>query len=481
MGMTDAGTVRQLLESLKVCPPADIHRYFAPATRWFRLLPKAERHDCAQAFHSWAREHGDREPLKACYAEFLLALEHFMDEDLEPALQIVTTARHRFEELNHAEGVGLCSMLTGGIYRTFGNYDLALKVCWEAFGLLKESGHYPVFVAANANSIANISLDMHDFDAALKMFRIAYDESAAADDFYFNIYALHGLAKVYLHQHKPAEAARVCNEALQLAQKNNSPLQIANSLTELANLKVRSGHLADAESLHKQALAIREEHGSMGGAITSCMQLAAIYATESRPDEAFEVLEKALGVAERSKVKPKLSQVHRALAELYESGRDLEKSLFHYKRFHELREQVDQEDSTRKIRDARLVFEAEQTKKENIIIRQQKAEIHAKNLKLQETIDELTLARINKKARALTIGLGIVLFIFQDRILGFALDLLSSTNYFLSLGVKMGIIFSLSPINGAIERYLLRKVIKKRKHDTDMFAIAAARRRPQED
>ena len=127
------------------------------------------------------------------------------------------------------------------------------------------------------------------------------------------------------------------------------------------------------------------------------------------------------------------------------------------------------------------MFEAEQTKKENIIIRQQKAEIHAKNIKLQETIDELTLARINKKARALTIGLGIALFIFQDRILGFALDLLSSNNYFLSLGVKMGIIFSLSPINGAIEHYLLRKVIKKRKHDTDVFAIAAARRRPQED
>jgi len=61
------------------------------------------------------------------------------------------------------------------------------------------------------------------------------------------------------------------------------------------------------------------------------------------------------------------------------------------------------------------------------------------------------------------LALVIVLFIFQDLILGTALRLLASNNYFLSLAVKMTIIFSLSPINRGIERHLLKKVMQKQK------------------
>ena len=39
------------------------------------------------------------------------------------------------------------------------------------------------------------------------------------------------------------------------------------------------------------------------------------------------------------------------------------------------------------------------------------------------------------------------------------------SNYFISLIVKMVIIFSLNPINAAIEKYLLKKVVKKRRRE----------------
>lgn len=40
--------------------------------------------------------------------------------------------------------------------------------------------------------------------------------------------------------------------------------------------------------------------------------------------------------------------------------------------------------------DAKVMFEAEQTRKENVIIKEQKAEIQRQNRQLQDTIDELT-------------------------------------------------------------------------------------------
>src|SRR6185369_13726670 len=142
-------------------------------------------------------------------------------------------------------------------------------------------------------------------------------------------------------------------------------------------------------------------------------------------------------------------QVHLLLSKVYKAKNDLEKSLYHYEIFHEVREQVQEEDNVRKLADAKLIFEAEQTKKENIIIKKQKQEIEQKNIELQETIDELTITRISRKAKALTLFIAIVLFIFEDSILEFALHILSSENYYISLAVKIGIVFSLNPIDKA--------------------------------
>ena len=136
------------------------------------------------------------------------------------------------------------------------------------------------------------------------------------------------------------------------------------------------------------------------------------------------------------------------------------KVYFTIKMFHEIREQVEIEDSARKIKNVQIIFEAEQTQKENIIIKKQKAEIEKKNIELQETIDELTRTKIGKKAKAFTLVIAIVFFIFEDAILHFALNIISTKNYYFSLIVKMAIIFSLSPINKFIEKYLLKKVIK---------------------
>jgi len=57
------------------------------------------------------------------------------------------------------------------------------------------------------------------------------------------------------------------------------------------------------------------------------------------------------------------------------------------------------------------------------------------------------------------------MFIMEDTILHFALKIVPENSYFLSLIVKMMIIFSLSPINKAVEHYLLRRIIKKKKRE----------------
>jgi tetratricopeptide (TPR) repeat protein len=461
--MTNLEQVRESITELKTSSVADTIKHFSRITTLFKYLPRDEKSECANAFYQWAENSGC-EPLKFSYAKFLLGMYHFTVEEFEPALKLFAEASRQFEDINDPDGKAHCALLTAATYRTFGNIDLALKISWEAYSQLKQSANNPSALAACANNMANINFELHHYDEARTMFLVTYDESEKVQDFYFMIYALHGLGKVSMQQNQVAQAKEFFEKALQLAQENHMPLGVSNSITELANFYASENDLPEAERLNRQALAMREEHHFTAGAITNCIKLGEIYIKQSRWEEGLHVLTKGLAMAEQIKVKPKIYQVHLLLSKIYKAKNDLAKSLYHYEIFHEVREQVQEEDNARKLADAKLIFEAEQTKKENVIIKRQKQEIEKKNIELQETIDELTLARVSRKAKALTLGVAIVMFIFEDPIIGFSLRLLSSQNYWLSLFLKMAIIFSLSPINRAIEHYLLKKIIKKRQY-----------------
>ncbi len=263
---------------------------------------------------------------------------------------------------------------------------------------------------------------------------------------------------------KPGEAIEYFNRALEEAEKTKSPINIGDALIELAIFNFRSGNLAEAEQLNKQALTIHEQEKLTGAVISCCTNLGEIYIKQARWDEALEILNKGLAMAEQSKVKPKIFKVHLLLSKVYKGMNILAQSLYHYEIFHELQEKVLQEDNTRKLTDAKLIFEAEQTMKENIIIKIQKQEIEDKNHQLQETIDELTITKISRKAKGITLFVGIALIVAEDPIFSYVLGGIGPGNFWLSILAKVIIIFSLQPINIAIEKYLLRRfVLKKRK------------------
>lgn len=475
--MTDFEIVAEQLHALQTCAPSEVHAHFSPVLRHIRFVTRTQRRATADRFLQWASDTSDVAPVKLGMAVYLQGMDRFMNEEHHPALQLLTRARSIFAECNDPEGLGLCGMMIGGTYRTLGNFDLALKVLWEGYELLRASGRYPIFVAAAANSMANIHLDMGNRDEAMSMFAVTREESARADDFYFMVYALHGMARVQMLRSQPAVAEELFRKALTLAEEHEHPLHVSNSLTELATLHFAQGQLDQAETLSTRALAMREQHRLLGGAVTNCLRLAEIHAGRGRWMDALRVLRRALAIAEELRVKPKIAQVHLQMSQLYERMHDAEHALEHHKRYHALREEVEREDGAKSLADAKAMFEAEQTRKENAIIKAQKAEIEQKNQQLQDTIDELTRAKIGRRAKAMTLGLAVVLFIFQDAILGTALRLLASNNYFVLLGVKMGIIFSLSPINRGIERYLLRRVVRRRQQlrpgvtDSDLSTV----------
>jgi len=457
--------VQQLFDELKSCHPADAGKTCVAIVESLLTLDKSLLIELVKTHHSWAEQQAAVKPLQLGYAKFLLAFGFFYREKYDEALPLLTEAENLFTDQNEPDAAAACMAVQSNIYRTFENVDLALKYSWLCYDQLQKSGQFPFFFMACNINIGGIYFDRKLYEEAIPFYKSALELAEKSEKYYWIIYALHGLGKAYLMQQKYPEAKDYFEKAMVAAEKFNNPHSFSNALTEFGNYYFTTGDYSDAEQFHKRSLTLREQNQFIGAAITNCIRLGEIYIKQFKPDEAIAILEKGLMLAAQIKVKPKMYQIHFLLSEIYQRKNELEKSLFHYKQFHELREQVEVEDSDRKIKHAQQIFEAEQTKKENVIIKQQKAEIERKNIELQETIDELTLARVGKKARAITLLIAIVFFIFEDRILEFALTTVHSESYLLSLIVKMMIIFSLSPINKAVEHYLLRRIIKKKKRE----------------
>jgi hypothetical protein len=90
-----------------------------------------------------------------------------------------------------------------------------------------------------------------------------------------------------------------------------------------------------------------------------------------------------------------------------------------------------------------------------------KVEIENKNKQLQETLDELTITKVSRKVKALTLIVGITLIVAQDPIFNLVLSRVGDS-YFLSILARVIIILSLKPNDIAIENYLLRRIVLKK-------------------
>lgn len=463
--MSNFEKAQHLLTDIKSCQNNELSNYLTSLFELFPILSKDEKKEFSDSFYNWASERAEQEPFKFAYSKYTLAINSYFGDNFEQALILAIDAQQLLDELGDRDGVALCSLVLGGIYRTLGNVDLALKALWEAHEQLQKSGLYHHYLMACSYNLGFIYIELKHFDEALPFFNNIIEKGEKTGNNLWINNGLQGLAKVLLAQKKYPEAKATQEKALAAAEKGNHPMFISTAITDMANYYYEVGDYKESEALHKKALAIRDEHKFTAGAITNCIWLAEIYIKQSKYDEAISLLEKGLELAEQINVKPKIYQIQKLLSEIYQSKKEFEKSLLHYKKFHEIREQVELEDAAKKVKNLQLIFEAEQTKKENIIIKKQKAEIESKNIELQETIDELTRTKVGKKAKAFTLIIAIALFIIEELIIHSILHLISDNGFYISFVVKMVIILSLKPIDSAIEHYLLKKIIKKKKKE----------------
>lgn len=300
------------------------------------------------------------------------------------------------------EGLAICAMAFGVNYRTLGAVPLALKYQIECHAALKQTGKYPVYFVACCHQLGELYMDMGNCSEAIQLMEEALDVAARINSLPFRCRLTIALGDAHLRLGNYDQAKKRLDEALSMSRMLNIPGITARIYTDIGAYYAATGLYLKAIEFNTDALAIRNQTGARAAAITNLVTLSQLYRKESNLEKAEELLNEAGMVADELKLKAKQFQVHYALSELYEQ-KDPLKSLQHYKLYHELKEGVSHDDNERKLKNARAIVEAEQTRKENKIILAQKKEIETKNTLLQETIDNLNTAQellIREKQRS---------------------------------------------------------------------------------
>jgi tetratricopeptide (TPR) repeat protein len=427
------------------------------------LLPRDEMRNVVNRMVEWSRvEQGD----KLARATLASGFVAFHEGNYEASLSILADARKLFEGVKDERGVYATMVIEGANYRTLGEMELALKRLLDACQNLNKSSRYKHFQCLCLHQLAEIYSETGQYDEALKFHQLCEKLTSVRETENKTILSrtLNGIGVVYRYQKKYALAFQYLERALKLTEEINNSSARARVLTDIGLYYSDMGDYTKAAEYQKQALDIRNAMCITNGIVTNMILLAEISAKSNRNDDAIGLLAKALAIAEEIKVQQKIFQIHLMLSDIYQYIGDLVRSLFHYKAFHTIRDEVQHEDNEKKIRNLHLVFQAEQTIKENAIIRAQKEEIENKNKLLQETIDELTITKVSRKAKALTLIVGMTLIVAQEPIFHIVLSHIDEHNYFLSVVAKVIIILSLKPIDIAIENYLLRRIVLKKRN-----------------
>jgi serine phosphatase RsbU (regulator of sigma subunit) len=104
-------------------------------------------------------------------------------------------------------------------------------------------------------------------------------------------------------------------------------------------------------------------------------------------EEAHKLLDDSMVLAKELKAKPLIYEVHFALADYYESSGNPAKALKHYKIYHELREEVNNDEARNRLKNQQIAFAVEKTEKEKEIFQ-------LRNVELKAAYDEIQLINL---------------------------------------------------------------------------------------
>ena len=382
----------------------------------------------------------------------------------------------------------------GNIYSELSDYQDALSFYHLALTEHERLGMTPE-VARDLMNIGLVSLEVHDHDAALEHFNRALEAMESMGEIATVAEILVGIGSTYMELGDKESALQSLRRAYDLYVSMGATQTAAHVQSNIGIVLRETSDFQGALECFNKALDVLHVDGQPNDLADVYQSLGVLYYTDGFElkdnGTAENYLQKAVMINTELGRKKPLYECHQNLSKLYRSIGDDKKFMHHFVLYHELESEVqtgnaqreaylferqrEVERHEREVREVRLeqelaVKDRELAEAQAEIYRLEKVEIaRQKDLledaygRLRSAFREVTMLRIDKKARLLVMSITVILFIFSDSVIDPTIYRLTSplhTSMTLTYAVKIIVVLLLKPLED-----LAATVISKRQRD----------------
>lgn len=317
--------------------------------------------------------------------------------DSEKALHVLLHSLSMQEAERDNSHIPRTHVYIGNVYFALGDYTEALHYQLQALHRY-EALNDRQGVSTALSNIGNVYNHLQEYESALAHYQKALVYKQQLRERPEEALLLNNMGNVY-SQLQQYESAHTClAESLELFEIGNDPSGIAAALTNTGRVYLQEKHYDKACHCFQKALAIMRSIGEKREEVECLLALGHLSLVVDHIPQAIQWLEEALALATNIAAKSQLWQIHQSLAHTYEQAGNAEKALLHHRAFYQVKEQLFNEESNKRMRVLQLRYKVEETKKEAEVQRmrreQLEQEMEIKNRELTATT--MLLAQKNK-------------------------------------------------------------------------------------
>lgn len=327
---------------------------------------------------------------------------HSIRGDTGKALQLLLRSLHLREQLQLDRAKALSLMGIGNVYQMLGEYTEAQQYHRQSLALF-ESMQDMRGVADTLLNIGNIYRQMEDISTALEYYNRSLDIRRKLYDRAGEAVLLNNIGSSYTGTGDFATAHIYLKESLALCEQCGDQDSAALALLNIGLVFIDEEDFVEARAYIIRALAMFRSNGNRHDETSALISLGKTAIKDENPEEALACLHQALSLAETAAATPQQYQIHEALSMAWEQCGDSAQALQHYRKFHELREQMFNDSASRRLQALHVHYEVERSRKEAEVQRRDRErlerEMELKNRELTATT--MLLAQKNDMLREL--------------------------------------------------------------------------------
>lgn len=292
-----------------------------------------------------------------------------------------------FEEENDAQGQASVLNTIGISYENLGAFANALDYYLESLRINEESND-DKGTATAYNNIGNIYQKQGEFESALQYHLKSLELKEKIGDGFGQVRSLSNIGNVYERLGDTGNSLDFYIRSMNLAEEVGDKLGWANAVLNIGTFYHLIGNYEQSLNYLNKSLSLFEQYDDKQSIALGLNNIGAVYHSIGHYSKARQFILDALAIAQRINALELICNLYKSLAAVYELEGNFVDALEYHKKYEACREEIYNQEATRKIRSLQMKFEVERVEREKKIFQLRNVELKKANEALSHALKE---------------------------------------------------------------------------------------------